>query len=142
MESFNSRDETENRSLLLDTQMLEELQLMVRERMGYHNGLRRHSTIGYQASARYVETHWLRSSHHNSDALKVSKKWSASPLEITAYMQRSIIIDKPLRFLDERRFLNIANVGRWKETMALEHVDLRRTLYGEYIRKRGHEESI
>ncbi len=61
MESFNSRFKTENRSLLLDAQTLEELQLVVRERMGYHNGLRRHSTIGYQAPARYIETQWLRS---------------------------------------------------------------------------------
>ncbi len=39
--------ETENRSLLLDAQTLEELQTVIAERMGYHNGERRHSTIGY-----------------------------------------------------------------------------------------------
>ncbi|MFV2044349.1 MAG: integrase core domain-containing protein [Anaerolineales bacterium] len=51
MESFISRFKTENRALLLDTQTLADLQLMVGERMGYHNGERRHSTIGYQAPA-------------------------------------------------------------------------------------------
>ena len=61
MESFNSRFKTENRSLLLDAQTLEELQLVVRERMAYHNGFRRHSTIGYQAPMMYIETQWLRS---------------------------------------------------------------------------------
>jgi transposase InsO family protein len=61
MESFNSRFKTENRSLLLDAQRLEELQLVVRERMAYHNGVRRHSTIGYQETMMYVETQWLRS---------------------------------------------------------------------------------
>ena len=61
MESFNSRFKTENRSLLLDAQTLEELQLVVRERMAYHNGVRRHSTIGYQAPMMYIETQWLRS---------------------------------------------------------------------------------
>jgi transposase InsO family protein len=61
MESFNSRFKTENRSLLLDAQTLEELQLVVRERMAYHNGVRRHSTIGYQAPVMYIETQWLQS---------------------------------------------------------------------------------
>ena len=61
MESFNSRFKTENRSLLLDAQTLEELQYVVREKMAYHNGVRRHSTIGYQAPTRYIETQWLRS---------------------------------------------------------------------------------
>ena len=61
MESFNSRFKTENRSLLLDAQTLEELQHVVRERMVYHNGVRRHSTIGYQAPVMYIETQWLRS---------------------------------------------------------------------------------
>lgn len=61
MESFNSRFKTENKSLLLDAQTLEELQLLVRERMAYHNGERRHSTIGYQAPMMYIETQWLRS---------------------------------------------------------------------------------
>jgi len=58
MESFNSRFKTENRSLLLDAQTLEELQHVVRERMAYHNGERRHSTIGYQAPVEYIATQW------------------------------------------------------------------------------------
>lgn len=60
MESFNSRFKTENRSLFWDAQTLDELNLLVRERMAYHNGTRRHSTIGYQAPMRYIETQWLR----------------------------------------------------------------------------------
>ena len=56
MESFISRFKTENRSLLLDAQKLHELQSLVSERMGYHNGERRHSTIGYRAPAAYVAT--------------------------------------------------------------------------------------
>jgi transposase InsO family protein len=56
MESFISRFKTENRSLLLDAQRLGDLQSLVRERMAYHNGERRHSTIGYRAPAAYVAT--------------------------------------------------------------------------------------
>ncbi len=55
-ESFISRFKTENRSLLLDAQTLADLQLLVGERMGYHTGEPRHSTIGYQAPAAYVAT--------------------------------------------------------------------------------------
>ena len=51
MESFNSRFKTESRSLLLDAHTLAELQHLVAERMRYHNGERRHSTIGYRAPA-------------------------------------------------------------------------------------------
>ncbi|MCJ7567122.1 MAG: IS3 family transposase [Anaerolineales bacterium] len=60
MEAFNSRFKTENRSLLQDAQTLGELQLVVRERMDYHNGIRRHSSIDYLAPKEYVETQWLR----------------------------------------------------------------------------------
>ena len=56
MESFISRFKTENKSLLLDAQTLADLQLVVEERMGYHNGEQRHSTIGYRAPAAYVAT--------------------------------------------------------------------------------------
>ena len=66
MEAFNSRFKTENRSLLLDAQNLEELSAVVGERMGYYNEIRRHSTIGYQAPERYIESQWLRPSHHKS----------------------------------------------------------------------------
>jgi hypothetical protein len=55
MEVFNGRftlvlapgaRETENRSLLVDAQKLEDLQLVVGERMEYHNGMLILSTIG------------------------------------------------------------------------------------------------
>lgn len=59
MESFISRFKTENRSLLLDAQTPADLQRVVGERMGYHNGERRHSTIGYKAPKTYVATQWL-----------------------------------------------------------------------------------
>jgi len=68
MEAFNNRFKTENISLLLDAQKLEELQLVVREKMEYHNGLRRHSTIGYQAPDQYIKSQWLRPLHHKSGA--------------------------------------------------------------------------
>ena len=58
MESFNSRFKTENRSLLLDAKTLKELEHMVGERMGYYNGERRHSTIGYRAPVEYIATQW------------------------------------------------------------------------------------
>jgi len=54
MESFIGRFKTENRSLLLDAQTLDELQAVVAERMNYHNNRRRHSTIGYQAPIMYI----------------------------------------------------------------------------------------
>lgn len=56
MESFFSRFKTENRSLLLDVQTLDELITLVAERMGYYNSERRHSTIGYRAPLAYIET--------------------------------------------------------------------------------------
>jgi putative transposase len=59
MESFFSRFKTENKSLLLDAHTLEELKILVDERMAYHNGERRHSTIGYNAPKIYLATQWL-----------------------------------------------------------------------------------
>ena len=56
MEGFNSRFKTENRSLFLDAQTLDELEAVVAERIRYYNQERRHSTIGYQAPATYVAT--------------------------------------------------------------------------------------
>ncbi len=87
MESFFSRftpalaggaRETENKSLLLDAHTLDELKILVDERMAYHNRERRHSTIGYSAPKTYVTTPWLRL-YHNSDAQRVSKIWGAPP---------------------------------------------------------------
>jgi transposase InsO family protein len=56
MEAFNSRFKTENRSLFLDAQTLSELVPIVAKRMAYYNQVRRHSSIGYRAPARYIET--------------------------------------------------------------------------------------
>jgi len=54
MEAFNSRFKTENRSLLLDAQTLEELKALVSERMEYYNNERRHSSIAYQAPVVFI----------------------------------------------------------------------------------------
>jgi len=54
MEAFNSRFKTENRSLLLDVQTLEELQALVSERIDYYNYDRRHSSISYQAPVVFI----------------------------------------------------------------------------------------
>jgi putative transposase len=54
MEAFNSRFKTENRSLLLDAQTLDELRALVSERMDYYNNERRHSSISYQAPAVFI----------------------------------------------------------------------------------------
>lgn len=56
MEGFNSRFKTENRSLFLDAQTLDQLKAIAAERMGYYNRERRHSSIGYRAPARYLAT--------------------------------------------------------------------------------------
>jgi putative transposase len=56
MESFFSRFKTENRSLLLDAQTLNELIALVAQRIHYYNGERRHSTIGYRAPLAFIET--------------------------------------------------------------------------------------
>jgi putative transposase len=54
MEAFNSRFKTENRSLLLDTKTLEELEALVSERIDYYNNERRHSSISYQAPVVFI----------------------------------------------------------------------------------------
>jgi transposase InsO family protein len=56
MEGFNSRFKTENRSLFLDAQALDQLEAVVAERMDYYNRERRHSSIGYRAPASYIAT--------------------------------------------------------------------------------------
>ncbi len=56
MEAFFSRFKTENRSLLLDCQTLEELTGMIARRIDYYNRDRRHSKIGYMAPLSYAET--------------------------------------------------------------------------------------
>jgi putative transposase len=56
MEAFNSRFKTENRSLLLDAQTLDELQALVSERIDYYNNDRRHSSISNQAPVVFIAT--------------------------------------------------------------------------------------
>ncbi len=60
MEAFNSRFKTENRSLFLDADSLNELRQVVEERIEYYNTDRRHSSIGYVAPLQYL-TQALRS---------------------------------------------------------------------------------
>ncbi len=55
-EAFFSRFKTENRSLPLDCQTLEELTVVIAGRIGYYNRDRRHSKIGYVAPLSYAET--------------------------------------------------------------------------------------
>ena len=56
MEAFFSRFKTENRSLLLDCQTLEELTGVIARRIEYYNRDRRHSKIGYVAPLSYAQT--------------------------------------------------------------------------------------
>ena len=56
MEAFFSRFKTENRSLLLDAQTMDQLTHLVTERMEYYNHERRHSSISYLSPAAYIET--------------------------------------------------------------------------------------
>ncbi len=51
-----SRFKTENRSLPLDCQTLEELTGVIARRIDYYNRHRRHSKIGYMAPLIYAET--------------------------------------------------------------------------------------
>ncbi|HET9000723.1 MAG TPA: DDE-type integrase/transposase/recombinase [bacterium] len=55
MEAFFSRFKTENRSLTLDCQTLDELTGMIARRIDYYNRDRRHSAIGYVAPLNYVD---------------------------------------------------------------------------------------
>ena len=54
MEAFFSRFKTENRSLFLDAKNVRELRNVIDERMGYYNGERRHSSIGYLSPLAYI----------------------------------------------------------------------------------------
>jgi putative transposase len=54
MESFHSRFKSENRSLLVDTADLAELERVVRQRIEYYNRRRRHSALGNQAPLAYL----------------------------------------------------------------------------------------
>jgi len=55
MESFNGRFKTENRSLFLDAQNLEQLDQIVAKRMHYYNAERRHSSLDYVSPLAYVK---------------------------------------------------------------------------------------
>jgi len=57
IEAFFSRFKTENRSLFLDAQSLDELRRIVAERIAYYNTVRRHSSIGYRAPLDLVREH-------------------------------------------------------------------------------------
>jgi putative transposase len=61
MEAFFSRFKTENRSLTLDCQTLEELAGVIAGRIDYYNRDRRHSKIGYVAPLDYAGSSALKS---------------------------------------------------------------------------------
>ena len=54
MESFHSRFKTENRSLLLDALTVADLERVVKKRIAYYNGRRRHSSLGNQAPLTFL----------------------------------------------------------------------------------------
>ena len=55
MESFFGRFKTENRSLILDAESLEDLRRVVDDRMRYYNDERRHSSIGNLSPRAHLE---------------------------------------------------------------------------------------
>jgi len=54
MEAFFSRFKTENRSLFLGAKNSRELSQVIGERIGYYNGERRHSSLGYVSPLAYI----------------------------------------------------------------------------------------
>jgi len=60
IESFNGRFKTENQSLFLDAQNLNELHKIVEERIDYYNQERRHSSIDYLSPAMYLQKRFLK----------------------------------------------------------------------------------
>lgn len=54
MESFNGRFKGENASLFLEAKTLQDLQLVVDERMAYYNADRRHSALGYLSPLAFI----------------------------------------------------------------------------------------
>ena len=60
IESFNGRFKTENRSLFMDAQNLNELHKIVEERIEYYNQERRHSSINYLSPAMYLQKRFLK----------------------------------------------------------------------------------
>ena len=57
MESWNSRFKTENKSLFLDCETLEELEHTIRRQVNYHNAKRRHSALGNLAPLKFLQDH-------------------------------------------------------------------------------------
>ena len=57
IEAYFSRFKTENRSLFLDAESVEELAQIVGERIIYYNTERRHSSLGYQAPMTFMQEH-------------------------------------------------------------------------------------
>ena len=57
MESFLARFKTENKSLFLDCQTLEELRRVVKERIIYYNNQRRHSSLGNISPRRFIKNY-------------------------------------------------------------------------------------
>ena len=55
MEGFLGRLKVENRSLILDAGSLEELAAVVRDRINYHNRVRRHSSLGDRPPMTIIE---------------------------------------------------------------------------------------
>lgn len=57
MESFFARFKTENKSLFLDCQTLEELRRVVKERIIYYNNQRRHSALGQISPMEFIKNY-------------------------------------------------------------------------------------
>ena len=55
MESFFGKFKTENKSLFLDCQTIEELRRIVKERILYYNTIRRHSSLGQISPMRFIK---------------------------------------------------------------------------------------
>lgn len=57
MESFFGKFKTENKSLFLDCQTIEELRRVVKERILYYNNQRRHSSLGQISPMRFIKNY-------------------------------------------------------------------------------------
>ena len=57
MESFFGKFKTENKSLFLDCQTIEELRKVVKERILYCNMVRRHSSLGQISPMRFIKNY-------------------------------------------------------------------------------------
>jgi putative transposase len=57
MESFFGRFKTENKSLFLDCQTIEELRQLIKERILYYNTIRRHSSLGQISPIKFIKNY-------------------------------------------------------------------------------------